>query len=130
MPHGRGKGGYMKRIALLGRRPGRIGVAATIAAAISITLAFVALANLTGSTFEIDGNLVVNTAGNKDWANAPNLKTGFDKATGTTDDSFGQGTKEDTAVPTITDGSIPNNKSDLKRFYVASESVGSNDFLY
>jgi hypothetical protein len=120
----------MKRIAFLGRRPGRIGVAAAIAAALSIALAFVALANLTGSTFEIDGNLVVNTAGNTDWANAPDLKAAFDKPTGGTDDSFGQGTKEDTAVPTVTDGSIPNNKSDLKRFYVASESVGSNDFVY
>jgi hypothetical protein len=121
----------MKRMAFLTRlRPGRIGAAAAIAAALSIALAFVALANLTGSTFEIDGNLVVNTAGNKDWANAPNLQKAFDKPTGQTDDSFGQGTKEDTAVPTVTDGSIPNNKSDLKRFYVASESVGTNDFLY
>jgi hypothetical protein len=120
----------MEGIGFLGRRPGRIGIAAAIAAAVSILIAFVALANLAGSTFEIDGNLVVNTAGNKDWANAPNLKTGFDKATGGTDDSFGQGTKEDTPVPTVVDGSIPNNKSDLKRFYLASETIGSNDFLY
>jgi hypothetical protein len=72
----------------------------------------------------------VDTSGNTDWANAPNLQKGFDKPTGQTDDSFGQGTKEDTAVPTVVSGSIPNNKSDLKRFYVAGESIGSNDFLY
>jgi len=120
----------MKRIASFGRRPGRIGVAAAIAAALSIAFAIVALADLAGSTFEIEGNLVVNTAGNKDWANAPNLQKAFDKPTGQSDDSFGQGTKEDTAVPTIVSGQIPNNKSDLKRFYVASESVGANDFLY
>jgi hypothetical protein len=120
----------MKRIAFLGGRPGKIGITAAIAGAVSILIAFVALANLTGSTFEIDGNLVVNTTGNKDWANAPNLQKGFDKPTGTTDDSFGQGTKEDDAVPTVVDGSIPNNKSDLKRFYVSSETVGANDFLY
>jgi hypothetical protein len=101
-----------------------------IVIAISLAFGLVALAAPAPSTFEVEGNLVVDTAGNKDWANAPNLKTGFDRPTGGTDDSFGQGTKEDTPVPTVVDGSIPNNKSDLKRFYVASESIGTNDFLY
>jgi hypothetical protein len=101
-----------------------------IAVVASITFGLVALAAPAPSTFEIEGNLVVDTAGNKDWANAPNLQKAFDKPTGQTDDSFGQGTKEDTAVPTVVDGSIPNNKSDLKRFYVASETVSNNDFLY
>src|SRR4051794_14367375 len=84
-----------------------------------------------GSLFESkDGNLVVNVAGDKDWQNAPNLARGDDLPTGQTDDSFGQGTKEDDAVPTVTDGSIPNNKSDLLRFYVSNETVGSTPFLY
>ncbi len=48
---------------------------------------------------------------------------GLDKPTGQTDDSFGQGTKEDTAVPTVVNGSIPNNKSDLTRLYVDNERV-------
>jgi hypothetical protein len=109
----------------------RAGVAGAIAAAAGIAIAITAFAaTLPPSTFEIEGNLIVDTSGNKDWANAPNLKTAFDKPTGQTDDSFGQGTKEDTAVPTVVNGSIPNNKSDLKRFYVSSESIGSNDFLY
>jgi hypothetical protein len=43
--------------------------------------------------------------------------------TGTTDNSFGQGTKEDSPVPSVVTGSIPNNKSDLTRFYVNSANV-------
>jgi uncharacterized repeat protein (TIGR01451 family) len=77
--------------------------------------------------FEIDGNLIVDTAGNADWANAPALAIGVDLPTGQTDDSFGQGSKENTAVPTVVNGSIPNNKSDLTRFYVASEVDDNND---
>jgi hypothetical protein len=40
------------------------------------------------------------------------------------------GTKEDSPVPTVVTGSIPNNKSDLKRFYVATQRLNVNDFLY
>src|SRR6266542_2318089 len=85
---------------------------------------------LTGSTFESnDGNLIVNTSGNKDWVNAPEFKFGVDLPSGQTDNSFGQGTKEDSAVPTVVTGSIPNNKSDLTRFYVSSET-GTNDHIF
>jgi uncharacterized repeat protein (TIGR01451 family) len=89
------------------------------------------------SLFEIDGNLTVDTAGHTDWANVgincastPKVGCDLDKPTGTTDDSFGQGTKEDTAVPSVVSGSIPNNKSDLTRFYVANQKVSGTDFLY
>ncbi len=88
------------------------------------------------SSFEIDGNLAVDTIGNKDWANigisctsTPKLGCVLD-GTGNSDDSFGQGTKEDTPVPIIVTGSIPKNKSDLTRFYVAHEKVSGTDFLY
>src|SRR5262245_770052 len=82
---------------------------------------------LPGSTFEIDGNLIVNGgAGALDWANAPQLQTATDLPTGQTDDAFGQGTKENTAVPSVVDGSIPNNKSDLTHFYVGSEAGPAN----
>src|SRR5262245_45918036 len=85
---------------------------------------------LPGSTFEIDGNLIVDGgAGAEDWANAPQLQTATDLPTGQTDNSLGKGTKEDTAVPTVVTGSIPNNKSDLTHFYVASES-GTNNHIY
>jgi hypothetical protein len=66
----------------------------------------------------------------QDWVNAPNRVAGLDKPTGQQDDSFGQGTKEDDPVPTVTDGSIPNNKSDLTRFYVANQRVSDKEFLY
>src|SRR5262245_11338865 len=86
--------------------------------------------SLTGSTFEIDGNLIVDGGtGALDWANAPQLQTATDKATGQTDNSFGQGTKESTAVPSVVTGSVPNNKSDLTHFYVGSE-VGSNGDIF
>jgi Prealbumin-like fold domain len=109
-----------------------------ITAAMLTVLAFVAVvfvaasgANLAGSTFEgNDGNLVVNTAGNEDWDNAPNLHVGQDLPTGTGDNSFGQGTKEDDLTPTVVSGSIPNSKADLARFGVASEQVGNTHYLY
>jgi hypothetical protein len=93
-------------------------------------------ASLPGSTFEIDtdANLIVNApATNIDWLNStgspPTMRTGVvvkpDKATGSGDDSFGQGAKEDTPVPTVVDGSIPPNKSDLLNFGVYLETTAS-----
>jgi hypothetical protein len=90
-----------------------------------------ALANLTGSTFEgNDGNLVVNTTGNTDWENAPNRVVGVDQPSGSTDNAFGQGTKEDKANVTVVDGSIPPNQNDLTRFYVGSEFASGSNYLY
>jgi hypothetical protein len=102
--------------------------------AVALVIASVAPAgaNLTPSTFAGgDGNLLAG-AGESDWANVglTSANIGVDKPTGQTDDSFGQGTKEDTGVPSVVDGSIPNNKSDLTRFYVFTEKVGGNDYLY
>jgi hypothetical protein len=89
------------------------------------------LANLSGSTFEgNDGNLVVNTPGNTDWVNAPNRVTGTEQFQGTQDNSFGQGTKEDDPNVTVVTGSIPPNKSDLTRFYVANEFTNNSNYLY
>jgi hypothetical protein len=106
-----------------------------------LTLAFLAAAavifvagssaNLAGSNFEgNDGNLVVNTAGNHDWDNAPNLSAGQDLPTGTGDNSFGQGTKEDDINVSVVNGSIPNSKADLARFALAGETVNNQSFLY
>src|SRR5712692_4038602 len=86
---------------------------------------------LTGSTFEGgDGNLAVNTSGNTDWANVAGRNVGSDQPSGRTDNSFGQGTKEDDANVTVVSGSIPPNKSDLSRFYEASEFANNSNFLY
>jgi prealbumin domain-containing protein len=95
---------------------------------------FVCAPPLTGSTFEGgDGNLVPNATGHTDWSNVKDLNAGIDTPSGSGDNAFGQGTKEDNANVTVVDGSIPPNKSDLTRFYEASEFVGgaaNSNFLY
>lgn len=93
--------------------------------------------------FEIDGNLQKD-AGPYDWANAGgasgpttcsqlgtgtyanaggplNLFCANDAATGTTDNSL-SGHEQDTSIQVVC-GSIPNGKSDLSNFYVASQSA-------
>lgn len=94
--------------------------------------------NSIGGEFEIDANanLKVDTSGNLDWlagGSGTALRTGVmtqaDKPTGSRDDSFGNGSKEDTAVPTVVDGSIPPNKSDLKTFGLYKETVGTKSYL-
>src|SRR5438552_9935761 len=88
---------------------------------------------LTGSTFAGgDGNLLTNptTFGTTDWQNVAGLNKGIDLPSGTGDNAFGQGTKEDSAAVTVVSGSIPPNKSDLSRFYEASEFANSSNFLY
>src|SRR5687768_3469159 len=92
-----------------------------------------ALAVLPGTDFEgDDGNLVID--GTADWDSFQGrVAIGQDKPTGATDDSLGQGSKDDDPSPTTGTGSVPNNKSDLDRFYVASENRGQfpgKDFLY
>jgi hypothetical protein len=87
--------------------------------------------SLDGSNFEIDtdANLKVDDpAPSIDWASVSEVRKA-DKPTGQQDDSFGEGTKEDTAVPTVIDGSIPNNKSDLLNFGVYLEESAAGKFL-
>jgi Prealbumin-like fold domain len=89
---------------------------------------------LSGSTFAGgDGNLAASPTnfGTTDWSNVSGRNGGVDLPSGTGDNSFGQGSKTDDPNITVVSGSIPPNKSDLTRFYEASE-VGSNNhnFLY
>ena len=120
----------------LARRP-HLAVAAAVVLAVSAALPMTAYAShpevsLTGSNFEIDTNAnlkVDDPAPSIDWANVNDSRKA-DKATGAGDDSFGQGTKEDTAVPTVVDGSIPPNKSDLLNFGVYLERAGADRFLH
>ncbi len=90
--------------------------------------------SLAGSNFEIDTNANLkqdDPSPSIDWASASVTETRqADKPSGATDDSFGQGTKEDTAVPTVVDGSIPPQKSDLLNFGVYLETVGTDRFLH
>jgi len=105
------------------RRP--LVAAATLVLVASGLFASPALAShpevsLPGSNFEIDtdANLKVdNPAPSIDWASVTENRKA-DKPSGQTDDSFGQGTKEDTAVPSVVNGSIPPQKSDLLNFGV------------
>ena len=88
--------------------------------------------SLTGSNFEIDTNANLrldDAAPSLDWASVTQTAKD-DTASGTGDESFGQGTKEDTAVPKVVSGSIPPNKSDLKSFGVYQEGGSSSGFLH
>jgi hypothetical protein len=111
--------------------PGRVRLAVGLASIVALLVAIPVLANLSGSSFEgNDGNLVVDTPGNTDWANAPNRVVGLDQPSGPSDNSFGQGTKEDDPSATVVTGSIPPNKNDLSRFYVGSEFASNSNYLY
>jgi prealbumin domain-containing protein len=103
----------------------------TMAIAIPAALASHPEVSLTDSNFEIDtdANLKVDDAAPSiDWASVSETRQA-DQPTGANDDSFGQGTKEDTAVPTVVDGSIPPNKSDLLNFGVYLETNANGRFL-
>jgi hypothetical protein len=117
------------------------------AAIVVATAAFVGIASATtatctypqtlaGSAFEIDtnANLKVDATGPTntgciDWLTGANvsdpLRPGViaqpDLPSGQNDNSFVQGSKEDTANPTVEFGSIPPNKSDLSWFGIYTE---------
>lgn len=97
-----------------------------------VGIAIPVIANLPGSSFEIDdGNLVVNgPSGSKDWANAPNRSIGVDAQQTSSDNSYKGGAKHDDVCPAMETGGIPPNKDDLTRLYVSSEIVGTDVFLY
>src|SRR6266571_834591 len=56
--------------------------------------------------------------------------SGADNPSGSTDNAFGQGTKEDDANVTTVSGSIPPQKRDLTRFYEASQFANGGNFRY
>jgi len=121
-----------------GRRRRSPILAAAAAGALVITglaVAPAAFANhpevsLFGSNFEIDtdANLRVDDAAppSIDWANVAETRKG-DAPSGTGDDSFGQGAKEDTPAPAVVSGSIPPNKSDLLTFGMTLEENVDTD---
>ncbi len=109
----------------------RLVITGLLVATVAVSNVLPVMANLAGSTFEgNDGNLVVNTPGNTDWVNVAGRVRGDDLASGTSDNSFGQGTKEDDPNVSVVTGSIPPQKSDLTRFYFASEFANNSNFLY
>jgi hypothetical protein len=118
-------------------RVGRFHLAAVAALVGALAFAIVATAShpevsLPGSDFEIDtdANLKVDDAAPSiDWASVSENRKA-DQPSGAADDSFGQGTKEDTAVPTVVNGSIPPQKSDLLNFGVYLEENATGRFLH
>jgi len=111
-----------------------LGIGAILALIVGVQVAAFAShpeVTLPGSNFEIDtdANLKVNDAAPSiDWASVNETRKA-DTQSGATDESFGQGTKEDTAVPSVVDGGIPPNKSDLKFFGLYQEGDTSGGFL-
>jgi uncharacterized repeat protein (TIGR01451 family) len=120
---------------------------ATLAAIAAFSIVFVAAsgAALSDSPFEgSDGNMIVDTPGNTDWCTdfpAPAsgtacttpiaaLRTLNDVPSGTSDNSFTQGSKEDNPDVVVAQGSIPPNKNDLTRAYLATEKISGDTFLY
>lgn len=89
---------------------------------------------LSGSNFEIDtdANMRVDhlsaSPTSLDWATVSE-DSRDDSPSGGGDEAFGNGTKENTAVPSIVTGGIPPNKSDLKIFGVFQEGDTSAGFL-
>jgi prealbumin domain-containing protein len=116
-----------------------IGSGAMLASVLLFVIGAAGGASLPGSSFEIDtdANLVVTTSGNIDWLNASGTPLAFrtgvnnkaDLASGSGDDSLGNGTKEADAVPTVIDGSIPPNKSDLKNFGIYIEKTATTSYM-
>ena len=112
-------------------------LAAVLALIAVLLVPFAASAeSLPGSNFEIDtaagvgANLVVD--GNSpaiDWASVTEIRRD-DVPAGANDDSFTQGTAEDTEPPVPDSGSIPPNKSDLKTFGVYQEGEGADTILH
>ena len=109
--------------------------AALVLTASGVVAGSTASANLPGSTFEgSDGNFVVNTAGNTDWAALNAAQTaafskGVDLPSGQTDNSFGNGTKTSDVNVTVGLGSIPGNKADLGNSYITSETLANGDVM-
>lgn len=107
-------------------------VAAVQMVVLVVLPSFATAGAIDGSSFEgIDGNAAA--AGGTDWNSVDpqtNIVLKTDKDTGAVDDSFGQGAKEDTPVPSVVDGSIPPNKSDLKQFGSYKEENSSGKFLH
>lgn len=87
--------------------------------------------SLPGSFFEIDDDANMTVQHGEpwlDWATVDESQQ-TDTVDPKNDDSFTGGSKEDTEVPSISTGSIPPNKSDLKSFGVYLETNESGRFL-
>jgi hypothetical protein len=98
-----------------------VAVAAFLALAVLGLYFAVPAGALGSSTFAgTDGTLDAGAAG---------LVVKDDTASGSGDNSFAEGVHEDTAVPPVETGGVPD-KADLLNFHVATEKAGGHDYLY
>jgi hypothetical protein len=107
------------------RRRAVLALVSVAAMVLSLGMYSALAASLPGSTFEIDTDANLRVDGGAtalDWMNVAQVRKA-DTPSGALDDSFGQGTKEDTAVPTVVNGSIPPQKSDLLNFGLYLETT-------
>ena len=108
-----------------------LALSAILALIIGTGVALAANVGLSGSNFEIDSDANLKLDGSApaiDWATVNEIRKA-DTPSGQQDESFGNGSKEDTANPSVVDGGIPPNKSDLKFFGVYQEGSTSSGFL-
>jgi hypothetical protein len=116
--------------------------ALVLVSTLALGMTFPAYATLSdGSTFDAS-NGDLTSATSHDWNNpietitCPNtipgsgINCGTDLTKSSSDNAFGQGTKEDSPIPTVVSGSIPPNKSDLMRFYINKEFINGKFFIY
>jgi len=132
----------------------RILVVTVSLAILAGVFAFPSFAKLSGSNFESsDGNLARSLASPSiDWCSlsqtqldaiaspdtgkcpaaneAPSLARGIDLASGSQDNAFTNGTKQDDDPPSVGTGGIPPNKDDLVRFYIAHDSTATASYVY
>ncbi len=128
----------------------RIRTSLVVVAVVTATFAAVFVssssATLTGSGFNSTNGSLTDTSLH-DWnpAGSPtgnigpfstitcssNVNCGLDPDNhSSTDNSLGQGSKEDDVAPTVVSGQIPPSKDDLSRFYVNKTKAGGNDYLF
>jgi hypothetical protein len=120
----------MRTSKLSGRQVARLLGVAAVAGTLGLSIPV--FANLASSSFDAgDGNLVLDDE-TSDWVNAPNFGERVDLLKGQGDDAMGNGTSEDDPIPSLVTDGIPPNKSDITRFYAASETITSplKNFLY
>ena len=60
----------------------------------------------------------------------PTQNCGVDLVKSQSDNSLGQGAKEDDVAPSVVSGSIPPSKDDLSRFYINKVKRNGSDFLF
>jgi hypothetical protein len=116
-----------------GRRVVIIGVVGATAAAVALLGASTASAVLSGSpsNFEAnDGNMVVDTSGNNDWASVDFFHVA-DISNSTADDSFTPGQKQDSTCPDIS-GHKNSQKDDFTDVasYSETNSTSQETYLY